>query len=170
MSSRRWVEPDFPVLESKLAMQHARFTLRKIFTATLAREGKDAPLMAWPLACGGKTAERTSAIAFADGVLTVAVPDKAWRQQLQSFSRQQNLRQQSIPLSAFLQSNRTVLARTAGTSMALEIRIESETLSTWPDERQLLASNHFSPRSRWVWGPVSGSAWSTDSCVNRVGA
>jgi hypothetical protein len=88
VSSRRWVEPDFPVLESKLAMQHARLTLRKIFTATLAREGKDAPLMAWPLACGGKTAERTSAIAFADGVLTVAVPDKAWRQQLQSFSRQ----------------------------------------------------------------------------------
>jgi signal transduction histidine kinase len=61
-------------------------------------------------------------------------------EQLQSFSRQQNLRQQSIPLAAFLQSNRTVLARTAGTTMALQINIESEPLSTWADERQLLAA------------------------------
>jgi len=42
-------------------------------------------MMAWPLACGAKTAARTSALSFADGVLTVAVPDDAWRQQLQSF-------------------------------------------------------------------------------------
>ncbi len=37
-------------------MQHARSTLRKIFSDTLRREGIDAPLLAWPLACGAKTA------------------------------------------------------------------------------------------------------------------
>jgi hypothetical protein len=67
-------------------MQHARSTLRKIFTDTLRREGSDAPLLGWALACGAKTAERTTAIAFADGVLTVSVPDNAWRQQLQSLA------------------------------------------------------------------------------------
>jgi predicted nucleic acid-binding Zn ribbon protein len=69
-------------------MQHARPTLRKIFADALRREGKNAPMLAWPLACGGKTAEHTNAVSFSDGVLTVAVPDKAWRQQLQSFSGQ----------------------------------------------------------------------------------
>jgi hypothetical protein len=69
-------------------MQHARPTLRKIFTDTLRREGKNGPMLAWPLACGAKTAERTNAISFSDGVLTVTVPDKGWRQQLQSFSGQ----------------------------------------------------------------------------------
>ena len=67
-------------------MQHARATLTKIFRDTLHREGSNAPLLAWPLACGAKTAERTSAIGFADGVLTVSVPDEIWRHQLQSLS------------------------------------------------------------------------------------
>jgi predicted nucleic acid-binding Zn ribbon protein len=65
-------------------MQHARTTLKKIFSDMVRREG-DGPLLAWPLACGGKIADRTTALSFADGVLTVAVPDDAWRQQLQSF-------------------------------------------------------------------------------------
>ncbi len=79
---------NFPVLESKLAMQHARPTLRKIFSETLRREGTNGPVLAWPLACGSKTAEHTNALSFIDGVLTVAVPDNAWRQQLQSFRGQ----------------------------------------------------------------------------------
>jgi len=66
-------------------MQHARATLRKIFTDVVRREGSGGPVMAWPLACGGKIAARTTALSFADGVLTVAVPDEAWRQQLRSF-------------------------------------------------------------------------------------
>jgi len=66
-------------------MQHARATLRKIAGDVVRREGSGGPMLAWPLACGGKTAARTSAIGFAQGVLTVAVPDEAWRQQLQSF-------------------------------------------------------------------------------------
>ncbi len=45
-------------------------------------------MLAWPLACGASTAERTSAVHFADGVLTVAVPDKTWKDQLQGLSRQ----------------------------------------------------------------------------------
>jgi hypothetical protein len=69
-------------------MQHAATTLRKIFSDTLRREGPDGPLLAWPLACGTKTAARTHAVAFADGVLTVSVPDETWRRQLQSFAGQ----------------------------------------------------------------------------------
>ncbi len=66
-------------------MQHARTTLKKIFSDVVRREGDDGPVLAWPLACGGKIAARTTALSFADGVLTVAVPDEAWRHQLQSF-------------------------------------------------------------------------------------
>jgi len=69
-------------------MQHASATLRKIFRQTVRSEGGSAPVLAWPLACGAKTAERTNAINFAEGVLTVSVPDEAWRRQLQSFSSQ----------------------------------------------------------------------------------
>lgn len=70
------------------AMQHAGSTLKKIFADTLRQQsGEDAPLLAWPLACGAKVAERTSAIGYAKGVLTVEVPDAAWQQQLQSFSQ-----------------------------------------------------------------------------------
>ncbi len=66
-------------------MQHARATLRKIFSDVVRREGSDGPLLAWRLACGSRIAERTTAVTFADGVLTVAVPDEGWRQQLQTF-------------------------------------------------------------------------------------
>jgi len=70
-------------------MQRASSTLKRIFADTLRRGGgEDAPLLAWPLACGSKVAEKTSAIRYADGVLTVEVPDAAWRQQLEGFSRQ----------------------------------------------------------------------------------
>ncbi len=70
-------------------MLHARITLKKIFADTLRRGGgDDAPLLAWPLACGAKVAEKTSAICYRDGVLTVEVADATWRQQLQSFERQ----------------------------------------------------------------------------------
>ena len=71
------------------AMRHAGSTLKKIFADTLHREGGDsAPLLAWPLVCGSKVAEKTSAIGYADGVLTVEVPDATWQQQLYSFNPQ----------------------------------------------------------------------------------
>jgi len=65
-------------------MQPAGPTLKKIIANTLRREaGDDAALLAWPLACGAKVAEKTTAIGYADGVLTVEVPDVAWQHQLQ---------------------------------------------------------------------------------------
>ena len=70
-------------------MQHASSTLKKIFADTVRREaGDDAALLAWPLACGAKVAAKTSAIGYADGVLTVEVVDAAWQQQLQGLERQ----------------------------------------------------------------------------------
>ncbi|HUK73841.1 MAG TPA: DUF721 domain-containing protein [Candidatus Bathyarchaeia archaeon] len=65
-------------------MQHARTTLKKILSDVVRREGNDGPLLAWPVACGARIAARTTAESFADGVLAVAVPDDAWRHQLQS--------------------------------------------------------------------------------------
>ncbi len=74
---------------SFIAMQSASTTLKKIFADTLRRgSGDDAPRLAWPLACGAKVAEKTSAICYAEGVLTVEVADATWQQQLQSFERQ----------------------------------------------------------------------------------
>ena len=65
-------------------MQHARATLKKIVGDVVRRDGGGA-VMAWPVACGGRIGARTTALGFADGVLTVAVPDETWRLQLQSF-------------------------------------------------------------------------------------
>lgn len=69
-------------------MQRATSTLKKIFADTLRPEGAKAPLMAWPLACGSKIANRTQAVSYAGGVLTVAVPDRTWRRQLQGLEQQ----------------------------------------------------------------------------------
>ncbi len=69
-------------------MKHAGTTLRKIFRDAIRHEPEKAPLLAWPLACGAKTAERTSAVAFAQGVLTILVPDETWRCQLQGLGPQ----------------------------------------------------------------------------------
>jgi signal transduction histidine kinase len=60
--------------------------------------------------------------------------------QLQSFSRQQNLRPQAIRLAAFLHSKRTVLERTAGNSISIQMNIANDTASVWADERQLLSA------------------------------
>jgi Dna[CI] antecedent, DciA len=70
-------------------MQPAGPTLKKIFAETLRREaGDDAPLLVWPLACGAKVADKTAAISYADGVLTIEVPDAVWQQQLQGLHQQ----------------------------------------------------------------------------------
>lgn len=72
-------------MKTSIPMLHVRATLTKLFKDALRREGTGAPLLAWPLACGSKTAERAKALSFANGVLTISVPDEIWRQQLQSF-------------------------------------------------------------------------------------
>ena len=70
-------------------MQHARATLRKIFTEKVCEQaGAEAPLLAWPVVCGAAVAEKTRALSFEGGVLAVAVPDPAWRSQLQGMSDQ----------------------------------------------------------------------------------
>ena len=66
-------------------MHHARGTLTRIAGDLLRREGSEGAVLAWPVVCGGRIAQRTSALSFAEGVLTVAVPDEVWRRQLQSF-------------------------------------------------------------------------------------
>jgi len=45
-------------------------------------------LLAWPVVCGAAVAEKTKALSFVDGVLVVAVPDAAWRMQLQGMYQQ----------------------------------------------------------------------------------
>jgi predicted nucleic acid-binding Zn ribbon protein len=70
-------------------MQHARGTLRKIFAeAVCSNAGEEAPMLAWPVVCGAAVAEKTRALSFVDGVLVVAVPDIAWRNQLQQMYQQ----------------------------------------------------------------------------------
>ena len=64
-------------------MEHIRSTLQQIVVDAVRRApAEDIPLLAWPLACGTSVAEKTRALAFADGELMVQVPDTAWRTQL----------------------------------------------------------------------------------------
>ena len=46
----------------------------------------EAAVLAWPVVCGAEVASRTKAISFADGRLTVEVPDANWRKQLAAFT------------------------------------------------------------------------------------
>lgn len=67
-------------------MEHARSGLQKVVMDAIRRAPKEeAPLLAWPVACGPKVSERTRALSFADGVLRVEVPDARWRAELLAF-------------------------------------------------------------------------------------
>lgn len=68
-------------------MDLARNTLQKIVADALNRlPAEQVPLAAWEFAAGKAVAEKTRALRFADGVLTVEVPDATWRGQLQSMA------------------------------------------------------------------------------------
>lgn len=68
-------------------MEPVRTGLRNIMTELLrARPAEEAAVLAWPLVCGKEVASRTRALRFADGILTVEVPDAPWRTQLLSFA------------------------------------------------------------------------------------
>jgi len=68
-------------------MEAVRTGLRNIMRELLrARPAEEAILLAWPLVCGKEVAARTKASEFSSGVLTVEVPDRAWRAQLASFT------------------------------------------------------------------------------------
>ena len=67
-------------------MHHARVTLSKIYgKAAQQVAGEQAPVIAWPLVCGSKVAQRTVALGCVNGELAVRVPDKVWRNELQCF-------------------------------------------------------------------------------------
>lgn len=68
-------------------MEHASAGLRTIMGDLLRRyPPAEASVMAWPVVCGRDVATRTRALAFAEGRLTVEVPDAAWRTQLAAFT------------------------------------------------------------------------------------
>lgn len=70
-------------------MELARNTLQKIVADTLKRlPAEQIPLAAWEFAAGKAVAEKTTALRFAEGVLTVEVPDATWRAQLGSMCNQ----------------------------------------------------------------------------------
>jgi len=67
-------------------MHHARATLSKIYGKAVQQVAAEhAPVLAWPLACGSKVAQRTAALGCVNGELAVRVPDKVWRNELQCF-------------------------------------------------------------------------------------
>ena len=67
-------------------MESARTGLRRIMKELLrTRPEAEAVALAWPLVCGKDVAQRTQAVEFAAGCLTVEVSDKAWATQLSGF-------------------------------------------------------------------------------------
>jgi len=73
--------------KKKHSMQPAATGLDKVLARSIRKAAADeAPLLAWPLACGSAVAARTRALDFADGILRVEVPDAGWRRELQALA------------------------------------------------------------------------------------
>jgi predicted nucleic acid-binding Zn ribbon protein len=67
-------------------MEQAGAGLQKIVAEALRKAApEEAPLLAWPMVCGARLAEKTRALDFSGGVLRVEVPDAAWATQLLVF-------------------------------------------------------------------------------------
>lgn len=76
--------PTRGMLKSKILMEQIAPALERVVVKSLHQAPTgDAPLLAWPLACGSVVAERTRALEFSQGVLRVEVPDAGWRAELQ---------------------------------------------------------------------------------------
>ena len=70
-------------------MERATAGLQKIVSDALRRTPPgQAPLLAWPVACGTAVAERTRVLDYTQGVLRVEVPDSGWRSELQALAPQ----------------------------------------------------------------------------------
>jgi hypothetical protein len=70
-------------------MERATAGLQKIVSDALRRTPPgQAPLLAWPLACGTAVAERTRVLDYSQGVLRVEVPDMGWKSELQALAPQ----------------------------------------------------------------------------------
>lgn len=64
-------------------MEPARETLTKIVIDMIRQSPPEqAPVVAWQFVCGKSVADRTEALSFSEGVLSVRVPDVTWRGQL----------------------------------------------------------------------------------------
>jgi len=72
---------------TKSSMQQASAGLDKLVLQSLRKSPPaEAPLLAWPVACGSAVAARTRALEFEDGILRVEVPDAGWRRELQALA------------------------------------------------------------------------------------
>ncbi|MBV9483243.1 MAG: DUF721 domain-containing protein [Acidobacteria bacterium] len=70
-------------------MKRAAAGLEKIVSDALGRTpATEAPLLAWPLACGTLVAQRTRPLECAQGVLRVEVPNAGWRAELETLAPQ----------------------------------------------------------------------------------
>jgi hypothetical protein len=68
-------------------LQQANIGLEKIVVQSLRQApATEVPLLAWPLVCGSSVSERTRALSFEDGVLTVEVADIGWKRELQTIA------------------------------------------------------------------------------------
>jgi len=68
-------------------MEPAGSALEKVVASGLRRAAPgEAPLLAWPIACGPAVAERTEALDFHDGILRIQVPDVGWRSELKGLA------------------------------------------------------------------------------------
>jgi hypothetical protein len=68
-------------------MEQAGTGLEKIVVQSLRQAAPaDAPVLAWPLVCGSRVAERTRALSYESGVLRVEVSDAGWKSELQSLA------------------------------------------------------------------------------------
>jgi hypothetical protein len=68
-------------------VEQAGTGLEKIVVGSLRRAPHgDAPILAWPLVCGSKVAERTRALDFVANVLRVEVPDAGWKREMQNLA------------------------------------------------------------------------------------
>jgi hypothetical protein len=68
-------------------LQPARPGLEKLAASLLRSAAPDeAPVIAWPLACGPQVAARTRAVRFTGKVLMIEVPDAEWREQMRDLA------------------------------------------------------------------------------------
>lgn len=77
------------MLKSIFPVERIVSTLEKVVAGSLRRAPVgQAPVLAWPLACGSAVAARTGALSYDKGVLRVEVPDAGWRAELRHLAPQ----------------------------------------------------------------------------------
>ena len=86
LRNRRRGEPRLYKCFSRLrrhALNRTSAGLENIVARALHRApAAESALLAWPVACGSAVADRTRALSFSDGILTVEVADAGWRREL----------------------------------------------------------------------------------------